>query len=200
MLLPPPEAKELLSILPTEFSTTTSALVRSGLINEIPKLRGKGMTLFAPSNRDWQKLGFKLNAFLFSDYGKPYLRAVMKYHISPNHSLYSDAVDVPSENKEVDSLDELDDPSGLHQGYSHVDLPTLLKDRRISVDITRLERFLSFRVNGMTSISTYPIALRASCLVLISTQSSQTALPRMGLSRFLITVSCLHPQASLFQC
>lgn len=50
---------------------------------------------------------------------------------------------------------ELDDPSGLYHGYSHVDLPTLLKDKHLSVDITRLERFLSFRVNGLTSVSTF---------------------------------------------
>ncbi|KAF8246651.1 FAS1 domain-containing protein, partial [Wilcoxina mikolae CBS 423.85] len=151
LLLPPPELLDLIKLLPSSFSTTEAALSRTGLLDELPKLRGKGLTVFAPSNQDWKKLGNKINAFLFSDCGKgnAYLRALMKYHIVPDHSLYSDALVSPGEGK---TRNELDDPSGLNHGYSHVDLPTLLKDRHVSVDITRLERFLSFRVNGLTSI------------------------------------------------
>jgi hypothetical protein len=82
----------------------------------------------------------------------------MKYHIVPDHSLYSDALVSPGEKQDGFGVrNELDDPSGLNHGYSHVDLPTLLKDRRISVDITRLERFLSFRVNGLTKIGMFSV-------------------------------------------
>ena len=157
LLLPPPDILDLVEVLPTEFSTTEAALYRTGLLEELPKLRGKGLTVFTPSNHDWQKLGLKLNAFLFSECGNKYLRALMKYHVVVGRTLYSDAVDVPGDSKAgFGALNELDDPSGLNHGYSHVDLPTLLADRSISVDITRMERFLSFRVNGMTSISTHP--------------------------------------------
>jgi hypothetical protein len=158
--LPPPDVLDLIEILPTEFSTTEVALKRTGLLEELPKLSGHGLTLFAPSNGDWTKLGLKINAFLFSKCGNAYLRALMKYHISPNYTLYSDALLIPDEKKGpkrgvVDVMDKPDDPDGLPEGYTHVYLPTLLEERHISVDITRLERFLSFRVNGLNSISTF---------------------------------------------
>ncbi|KAF8542623.1 FAS1 domain-containing protein [Trichophaea hybrida] len=155
LLLPPPEILDLIKLLPSEFSTTEVALSRTGLLDELPKLRGKGLTVFAPSNQGWKKLGYKINAFLFSDCdkGNVYLRALMKYHIVPDDSLYSDALVSPEEgNDGFEARNELDDPSGLNHGYSHVDLQTLLKDKHVSVDITRLGRFLSFRVNGLTSI------------------------------------------------
>jgi len=45
----------------------------------------------------------------------------------------------------------MDDPA-LRPGYTHFQLPTLLKDGELSVDITRYERFLNFRVNGYNEI------------------------------------------------
>jgi hypothetical protein len=155
--LPPPDVLDLIGVLPTEFSTTEAALERTGLLKEFPKLAGHGMTFFAPSNRDWKRLGLKINAFLFSKCGNKYLRALMKYHIAPNCTLYSDALACNNDKKDieddvVDVLNELDDPDGLLHGYTHVYLPTLLDERHISVDITRWERFLSFRVNGMSAI------------------------------------------------
>ncbi|TGZ82903.1 FAS1 domain-containing protein [Ascodesmis nigricans] len=198
ILLPPPSVIDILQYLPTEFSTTETAFHRTGLLHELSKKsltddddNGTPFTLFAPSNRDWQKLGFAANAFLFSDWGLPYLKAIMKYHIVPGELLYSDAwikgrhhhhsngpntayddrgdssgnrghnsdilnPVVPEEMLkgwgELRKRDERDDAHGLLHGYSHVQLPTLLKERTLSVDVTRLERFLSFRVNGLTSV------------------------------------------------
>ncbi|KAI5852119.1 FAS1 domain-containing protein [Tricharina praecox] len=149
VLLPPPDISTLISLLPTAFSTSEAALSRTGLLDTLPKLSGSGLTVFLPSNCAWSKLGYKLNGFLFSRCGEKYLRAIMKYHIVVGRTLYSDALDVPQNQR---ASNELDDPAGLLHGYVHVDLPTLLKDRHLSVDITRLERFLSFRVNGLNSI------------------------------------------------
>jgi uncharacterized surface protein with fasciclin (FAS1) repeats len=156
LLIPPPDVDELIEALPTEFSTSTHALERTGIIKDLPKYRGHGLTVFVPSNRDWQKLGFRLNAFLFSDCGKPYLRALMKYHISPGYTLYSDALEIPDKKgRDTDSQKEKEnDPNAFDEGYTHAWMPTLLEDEHLSVDITRLERFMSFRVNGLTSIIT----------------------------------------------
>lgn len=46
----------------------------------------------------------------------------------------------------------MDDKAGLGAGYTHLQLPTLLKDETVSVDILRYERYLSFRVNGYSEI------------------------------------------------
>jgi len=75
----------------------------------------------------------------------------MKYHIVVGSTLYSDALEIPTQTK---AENEIDDPAGLIHGYVHVDLDTMLDGRHISADITRLERFLSFRVNGLNSIGT----------------------------------------------
>jgi hypothetical protein len=79
------------------------------------------------------------------------LKALMKYHVVPGQSLYSDAL-VIDDKKDVHALNEVDDPSGLTHGYSHSSLATLLDNKGISADINRFARFLSFRVNGMNSI------------------------------------------------
>lgn len=153
LLLPPPSILELVEVLPTEFSTSEAAIFRTGLTDELKK-RHDGLTVFLPSNKDWEKLGIAVNAFLFSDHGRDYLKAIMKYHISPGNTLYSDAYVDPNHKK---TLNDEDDPSGLPHGYQHVSLPTLLKDRYISADITRYERFLSFRVNGLNTIGKSPL-------------------------------------------
>lgn len=151
LLIPPPSALELIEVLPTEFSTSEAAIFRSGLVEELKK-KHDGLTIFLPSNPDWEKLGLAVNAFLFSDEGNDHLKAIMKYHIVPGHTLYSDAYVVPHDKR---AMNDEDDPSGLPHGFQHADLPTLLKGRCISADITRYERFLSFRVNGLNSISTF---------------------------------------------
>jgi len=147
VLLPPPDVLDIIEVLPIIFSTSEVALYRTGLIDEIPKLKGKGLTVFLPTNRNWMSLGIKVNAFLFSKYGTPWLRALMKYHIVPGHTLYSDALVVPGDKKNVGAKNEVDD-----QGYSHVDLPTLLEGRHLAVDIYRFGRFFDFRVNGRNHI------------------------------------------------
>jgi len=151
ILFPPPTALEVVKIFPTVFSTSELAFRSTGLIDELEKSHN-GFTLFLPTNSDWERLGYKLNAFLFSKAGKQCLEALMKYHIVTGHTLYSDAHVVPVTKKEAQS-EEYNDPSGLPQGYSHVSLPTMLQDRNITADITRFGRFLSFTVNKFISIT-----------------------------------------------
>ena len=67
---------------------------------------------FAPSNFAFQKLGPRINAFLFSSYGLKYLKALLKYHVVVNQTLYSDAY-YKADDKDVEE-------TGIPKGYFHV--------------------------------------------------------------------------------
>lgn len=47
-------------------------------------------TIFAPTNAAFDRLGGKATKFLFSHGGRPYLRALLKYHVLANETLFSD--------------------------------------------------------------------------------------------------------------
>lgn len=68
--------------------------------------------MFAPSNFAFQKLPTKVTAFLFSSYGTEYLKALLRYHIVPNQTLYSDAYYA------AESVDDADDK--IPKGIFHV--------------------------------------------------------------------------------
>ncbi|KAI5818581.1 FAS1 domain-containing protein [Pyronema omphalodes] len=143
ILFTPPPVKSIFHCIPEEFSTTAGALKKTGLLDLIDQ-KDHPMTLFAPSNHVWKRLGHKITSFLFSNKGEKYLKTIMKYHIVPDHVLYSDAM--------AGSYRGGIPPEGLNHGYTHLDMPTLLKNKTLSVDITRMERFLSFRVNGLSEV------------------------------------------------
>lgn len=69
--------------------------------------------MFAPSNFAFQKLPAKITAFLFSSYGLKYLKALLKYHVVANQTLYSDAYYA------ADSVGDKAIPKGIF----HVSLP-----------------------------------------------------------------------------
>ncbi len=150
ILLPPPPAAKILELLPGEFSTLQLALVKTGLDDVIAEGPHAGGTLFAPSNSAFRKLGPKINAFLFSKYGEKYLSALLKYHIVANQTLYSDAffrTDSESENTEdITSI-------GTSERKFHVDLPTLLEDKSLSIDITRWGRIITIKINAFNSVA-----------------------------------------------
>ena len=87
ILIPPPHIATIVKYSPTAFSTLTLAL-QAAELTPGPHL---GFTFFAPPNGAWKKLGFRVNAFLFSKYGKKYLKAILQYHSVANQTLYSDA-------------------------------------------------------------------------------------------------------------
>lgn len=65
--------------------------------------------------------------------------ALLKYHIAPNATLYTDAFyhKTSSEASHIDSWEP-----------EHYDLATLLDDTHVSVDIAKILGFVSLRVNG----------------------------------------------------
>lgn len=91
---------DLLNFLSSDFSTFELGLIKTGLFDRLNDTSNhSGGTLFAPSNRAFKKLGPKINGFLFSRWGQKYLKALLKYHIVANHTLFSDAYYGPKEDK-----------------------------------------------------------------------------------------------------
>ncbi|KAL1311303.1 hypothetical protein AAFC00_001484 [Neodothiora populina] len=139
IILPPPKITKILELLPSEFSTLELGLAKVGM-NSTDHPPG---TLFAPSNSAFSRLGPRINAFLFSPRGLPYLEALLKYHIAPKNVLYSDAFYSGSE-QATDS-----------KGVFHVDLPTLLEDRSLSIDIAKYYGFIEMKINSFARVSVF---------------------------------------------
>jgi uncharacterized surface protein with fasciclin (FAS1) repeats len=148
ILLPPPPALKILQLLPGEFSTLELALVKTGLGKAIEAANHTGGTFFAPSNFAFKKLGPKINAFLFSNYGEKYLKALLEYHIVANQTLYSDAF-----YKAKDAENDNVNAEGVPKGHYHLDLPTLLSDKDLSIDIARWGGIIQIKINGYTKVA-----------------------------------------------
>ena len=145
LLVPPPKAVTIISALPGEFSTLELALTKTGLLPVLNDTSAhNGGTLFAPSNFAFQKLGPRINAFLFSQYGLKYLKALILYHAADNITLYSDAIYKES---------SVQGGHGPPKGFFHIDLPTGLEDRSLSIDIARYGRLITIKINGFTRVS-----------------------------------------------
>ena len=123
-----------------------------------------GGTIFAPSNFAFQKLGPRINGFLFSKHGQKYLKALLQYHVVADQTLYSDAY----YKAETDEVEE----HGVPKGYFHVsqiqdassqwssidiriqiDLATLLEGKSLSVDVGRYGRFIQIKVNAFATVT-----------------------------------------------
>ncbi|MCJ1397302.1 hypothetical protein MMC11_000494 [Xylographa trunciseda] len=144
LILPPPKAATIIGLLPGEFSTLELALVKTGLDVAINDTNTHiGGTLFAPSNIAFQKLGPKINGFLFSRFGLKYLKALLKYHVVANETLYSDWYE-KSDGADI---------ANIPKGYFHIDLPTLLGDRSLSIDIARYGRLIDIKINGFSRVA-----------------------------------------------
>ncbi|KAK4569641.1 hypothetical protein LTR86_003406 [Recurvomyces mirabilis] len=144
LIIPPPNVIKIVDLLPTEFSTLELGLGKTGLLEKLNTTHHAGGTLFAPSNFAFQKLGPKINAFLFSSYGQKYLKALLEYHVVPDHTLYSDAYYHDHSEKSDNDI-----PKGLY----HVDLPTLLEDKKLAVDVARYGGFITIKVNAFSRVS-----------------------------------------------
>ncbi|OAL33329.1 hypothetical protein AYO20_07340 [Fonsecaea nubica] len=148
ILLPPPKAVDIISALPGEFSTLDLALEKTGLYPAFNDTSShKGGTLFAPSNFAFKRLGPRINAFLFSRFGLKYLKALILYHAGDNITLYSDAI------YKLDA-DALAPPHHkVPKGFIHVDLPTGLEGKSLSIDIARYGRLITMKINGFARVA-----------------------------------------------
>ncbi|KAH6651877.1 Fasciclin domain-containing protein [Truncatella angustata] len=145
ILVPPPPAPRIISLFPQKFSTLLLAGEKTGLGKELHGLpKTTGGTIFAPTNWAFEKLGPGANAFLFNtEKGLGYLKALLKYHIVINETLYSDAYYGKDDKSDVNS----------ESAQYHIDLPTLLDEKSLSIDIARWGGFISFKINGFTRVS-----------------------------------------------
>lgn len=137
---------KIIDLVPTEFSTLELGLGKTGLFEKLNTTDHAGGTFFAPTNFAFQKLGPRINAFLFSEYGRKYLKALLEYHVVPKNTLYSDAYYKASGSAE-------EDMEGVPKGVYHVDLPTLLEDRSLGVDIARYGRLIEIKINGFARVA-----------------------------------------------
>ncbi|KAI1504970.1 Fasciclin domain-containing protein [Biscogniauxia marginata] len=168
ILVPPPPAGKLISLFPSKFSTLELAAQKTGFAhhhdggdddndnNDGKKSHERdqltGLTIFAPTNTAFRRLGPAANAFLFNTpRGLGFLRALLKYHVVANETLYSDAYygkdhhhdhdhdyDHDYDNDDNDDEDDNEEAGATVAGggrHYHVDLPTLLRDRSLGVDI-----------------------------------------------------------------
>jgi len=151
LLLPPPPALKIIELFPGEFSTLQLGLQKTGLFDVLVDAPHEGGTLFAPSNWAFQKLGPKVNAFLFSKYGEKYLKALLQYHVVANQTLYSDAF-YKTKDSSVEVVDDIEE-ADIPKGRFHVDLPTLLDDKSLSIDIARWGGWITIKINGFNGVS-----------------------------------------------
>lgn len=148
ILVPPPNVASIVALLPGEFSTLELGLVKTGLFEKINSTDypHEGGTVFAPSNFAFKKLGPRVNAFLFSKYGEKYLKALLEYHMVVDQTLYTDAFyDHTGKDETVNS----------RPPYYHYDLPTVLDDKYLAVDVSRYGPFVSIRINGFSRVTVH---------------------------------------------
>ncbi|KAH7122294.1 FAS1 domain-containing protein [Dendryphion nanum] len=149
ILVPPPKVATIIDILPGEFSTLELGLTKTGLyekINGSDNYPHEGGTFFAPSNFAFKKLGPKVNAFLFSRFGLKYLKALLKYHIVVNQTLYTDAFYDASKDSFVETA---------RPPYFHFDLPTVLDGKTLAVDVARYGPFVEIKINGFSRVTVH---------------------------------------------
>jgi uncharacterized surface protein with fasciclin (FAS1) repeats len=142
---------KIISLLPTEFSTLSLGLKTTGLEETLNSTAHAGGTFFAPSNTAFKKLGPRVNAFLFSKFGKKYLKALLEYHVVANQTLYSNTFYPAPTAKSGPQLDD-QESSMMRPPYVHLDLPTLLEGKALAIDLTRYGPFISFKINGFVRV------------------------------------------------
>jgi len=114
----------------------------------------KGGTFFAPTNFAFAKLGPRVNAFLFSEHGLKYLKALLQYHVVPKTTLYSDAVYNYNSTQDSSDLSLYNGHSDhkVPKGLFHFDLPTLLENKKLNVDVARYGGIVVIKLNGFSNV------------------------------------------------
>jgi len=150
LLMPPPRQGKLIKTLPAKLTTFASAMEKTGLADDLRQEPQAGGTIFAPSNRAWEKLRPDTSRFLFSRDGEKYLRALLEYHIVINATLYSDAYyksktasphDIPGFTVEADQM------SLPPIKRRHASPQSLLPNRTIEVDVVTWMEFSEMSIN-----------------------------------------------------
>ncbi|OHW94256.1 fasciclin domain family protein [Colletotrichum incanum] len=142
VLIPPPRHAALVDSLPEQLETFSRGLKRTGLSEQLHAGAQRGVTLFAPSNEAWERLGQDVRRFLFSEVGLAYLKALVRYHVA-EEVVYADAHSSSAEGED---------------GEQRREVKTLLGST-ISVDVDRWSASRLVKVNGV-SVSVWDVPAR----------------------------------------
>ncbi|KAI2620534.1 FAS1 domain-containing protein [Hypoxylon sp. NC1633] len=157
ILVPPPPVERLISLFPTKFSTLSLAAEKTGFTHhQSAEEKLTGLTVFAPTNLAFKKLGPGANAFLFNtEKGLHFLKALLAYHVVANETLYSDAYygKESSSDQQFSSDDDESEEQAKGAKHYHLDLPTLLGDKHLAIDISRWFGFITIKVNGRVKVA-----------------------------------------------
>lgn len=161
LLIPALSTKTAIELVPSLFSTLDLALIKTGLIKKLDPSTAKiGGTFFAPTNQAFAKLPAKVNAFLFSPAGQKYLKALLKYHVVPGHTVFTDAY------YKAKADDGEDEESLIAK--KHLDLPTYLDKKPIAIDIRNFHRLTLMTVNTHTPVSVANVPVKEGVIHLVS--------------------------------
>lgn len=144
----PDSTSDILRDWPT-FSTFRSGLIQTDVaivVNDTAT--HDGQTLFVPTNHAFKKLGPKANKFLFSVWGTRYLKALLKYHVVSNHTMFTDAYFQTKGQGMVE----------LAEGNT-LDFPTLIPNLNISTSIKSQNQKLVIRVNDLATVTSPDIVV-----------------------------------------
>ncbi|RDW72874.1 hypothetical protein BP6252_06781 [Coleophoma cylindrospora] len=168
LAVPPPRSQVVAQLPAATFGQFTRAFATTGLDAEL-KRAGTGGTVFAPTDAAFAALGEGVSRFLFEDdQGSRFLKALLRYHVVPQHTVYSNAyygppsppVEETPETKAADvkahseanaAVPKVEDPRKptFPRGRRHWDVPTLLAGDDLSVDVFRYGTLIALQVNGI---------------------------------------------------
>ncbi|PYI06863.1 Fasciclin-domain-containing protein [Aspergillus sclerotiicarbonarius CBS 121057] len=168
-LLPQPATHSLIAALPPHgFDLFQTAVQQSTAIQAILQDDSRrGGVVFIPTNEAFRKLPEDVRAFLFSDEGAASLQALLRYHIVPNQSLYSNRLyDLdPAPEQFVQTPETTPDHTiptpetqadrqwRVLKGVRPFSLPTCLEGLPVSVAVTRYGGLISMQVNETANVT-----------------------------------------------
>nr|AGT80106.1 fasciclin [Hemileia vastatrix] len=123
----------------------------------------RAFTVFAPTNKAFQKLGPSLNAFLFSPFGARVLRYVLSYHISPDVIWYTD-----HEDKTGISLQDKETTTLVSEYMIQINDDQSIEDSLYTKGFPRLSHRFSPKIHSNVNITHYSLP------TLLGSASNQT--------------------------
>lgn len=149
VILPPAPLRDVLRAR-GDFSTLLRAMKVSGFDEELAAQRGRGGTLFAPSDQAFATLGPEALRFLTEDdEGRPYLRALLKLHLCPKDTFYTNLV-WPKNNSGARRTSA--DKDQVIKGKMGMELPSALRTgdeaSKLAISVTRYMSCITVAVNS----------------------------------------------------
>jgi uncharacterized surface protein with fasciclin (FAS1) repeats len=154
ILIPFPRAYLTLQVVPTAFSTFFQAFHQTKVAFDFFPWHkpNSSWTIFAPTNLAWARIPLPITGFLFSPRGHRILTKLVQYHISPNHTFYTDSIwkchHRPSESEEPNT--EMF-PHKRHWKKQHFNttLPTLIGgNATLRIDEFKFGPIVKIAING----------------------------------------------------